>query len=326
MLDVHIQKGTSVSIHKQLVTQISMQIASGLLKPGTKLPSIRALSRKLQIHYNTALAAYRELKDTGLISIRHGSGVTVLKPDEQQKALVEAVSNIDRVDLDQMARFFVKHAVGKGYGREEILSAVEAAWQNQAGVASRRLTYVDVHADILPLFQTELQQFLNRPVEACTMSDVEQAETLDGHFIVSRYHCRTLEPILVRAGLNPRERMIIIDVGSGQQELEVIRQLPVGSLVAIISCSTIILQQGEAVVTAVRGDEIFVRAMLYPQEGEEEARRLMQRAKAIFSDTVCVGTLEALTRRAVYPIRVIPESELLKLSAFKVSDAVTAAG
>ncbi len=317
MVDIQIQKGTNVSIHKQLVTQISIQIASGLLRPGAKLPSIRALSRKLGVHHNTCLAAYRELQETGLIRIRQGSGVIVLSPEDNQKSLVEAVRNIERVDLDQMARFFVRHAVGKGYGRQEVFSAVQAAWEAQVGVARKRLTYVDMHPDILPLFQAEMQRFLGRPVEARSLAELASQDTLDGHFVVSRYHYRSLESLLEKAGLNAREHMIIIDVGSGQQELDVIRQLPTGSLVAIISCSTIILQQGEAVVTAVRGDDIFVRAMLFPQEGPEEARRLMQRARAIFSDVVCLPELESMTRRPVYPIRVVPDSELRKLKAFK---------
>lgn len=61
-MEISIQKGTSISLHEQLVTQISMQIASGILKPGAKLPSIRALSQKLGIHHNTCLNAYKELE------------------------------------------------------------------------------------------------------------------------------------------------------------------------------------------------------------------------------------------------------------------------
>src|SRR5687767_7112948 len=75
--------GSSVSLHDQLVTQLTLHILNGVLKPGEKLPSVRALARRLHIHHNTVSAAYGELSDLSLVEVRRGSGVYVSEETKQ---------------------------------------------------------------------------------------------------------------------------------------------------------------------------------------------------------------------------------------------------
>ncbi|HEY9686578.1 MAG TPA: GntR family transcriptional regulator [Coleofasciculaceae cyanobacterium] len=317
-MDIHIQKDTTVSLHKQLVTQISMQIASGLLKPGAKLPSIRALSQRLGIHHNTCLAAYRELDENGLIEIRHGSGarVSVLDPDIDGPA--RKVPELS--DLDTLAGFFVRQVTSKGYRWEEVIAALDAVRNRMGEAIQRPLVFVDIHPDILPVFQAELQQALKRPVQMVLLSELDPESERESHFIVSRYHCQALRDKLRTAshgsGSRIEERITMIDVGSGQQELALIRQAPANALVAIFSASAIILQQGEAVVKALRGDEIYTRTVIPSQETESEIQRILKRAQLVFSDWLCAPELKSLTRKPVHLIRVLPDAELAKLQAF----------
>jgi DNA-binding transcriptional regulator YhcF (GntR family) len=60
---------------EQIRAQIAQQAAAGLLPSGTRLPSIRQLSRDLSLAPGTVARAYRELEVTGIISARgrHGS-------------------------------------------------------------------------------------------------------------------------------------------------------------------------------------------------------------------------------------------------------------
>lgn len=68
---------SEVPIYCQLVTQITLAILSGDLKPGDRLPSTRELARRFGIHPNTISAGYRELDREGWTETRHGSGVYV---------------------------------------------------------------------------------------------------------------------------------------------------------------------------------------------------------------------------------------------------------
>jgi Predicted transcriptional regulators len=62
-----ITKHSEVSVHDQLVAQITLGIASNDLKNGERLPSTRALARRFGIYQNTVSAAYRELAAINLV-------------------------------------------------------------------------------------------------------------------------------------------------------------------------------------------------------------------------------------------------------------------
>lgn len=321
-MDISIQKGTSVSIHEQLVTQISMQVASGVLTPGTKLPSIRALSKKLGIHHNTCLSAYRELENIGLISIRHGSGARV-NATEQERRNGTHHKDGALLDLTQLAEFFVNQVIKHDCRWEDAMAALELARQSLGQQFRQPLVFVDIHADILPVFQTELQQALNRPVKTLLLSHLEPQEEKDSHFVVSRYHYQALRDKLSASwgSLNGHshlsDRITVIDVGAVRQELELIRQLPVDALIAVVSRSTIILQQAEAVIKALRGEEVYIRTILAGHESVGELQRVIKRAQATFTDWLCASELQKLTSKSLYTIRTIPLREIEKLKAFQ---------
>jgi GntR family transcriptional regulator len=328
IMEITIQKDTSVSLHKQLVTQVSMQIASGLLDPGVKLPSIRALSAKLGIHHNTCLSAYRELESHGLIEIRHGSGARVanLDPDASIHAL--PAIDLDKLSLESLAEFFMRQTTRMGYRWDDVLTALQMARAGMGQPERQSVLFVDIHADILPVFQTELQQYLNRPVQTALLSQLNPRAERNTHFVVSRYHYQALREMLKQAynaepGDAPapdfNERITVIDISSGRQELALIRQLPENALVAVVSCSTIILQQAEAVIKALRGEEIYVRPILLAQESPLEIERVLKRAQAAFADCVSLPKLQALSRKPIQTIPVISPPELEKLQAFRAN-------
>ncbi|SMC23841.1 DNA-binding transcriptional regulator, MocR family, contains an aminotransferase domain [Andreprevotia lacus DSM 23236] len=65
------------TLYFQLAEELAQAIASGLLKRGEKLPSIRKLSTQRQVSLSTVMEAYRELEDRGVIEARPQSGFYV---------------------------------------------------------------------------------------------------------------------------------------------------------------------------------------------------------------------------------------------------------
>ena len=65
------------SLQRQLCAQLREQIASGLLAPGARLPSARALSARLRVSRNTVDGALQRLRDEGLLVRRVGDGTVV---------------------------------------------------------------------------------------------------------------------------------------------------------------------------------------------------------------------------------------------------------
>ncbi|WP_051711105.1 aminotransferase-like domain-containing protein [Andreprevotia chitinilytica] len=74
------------TLYFQLAEELAQAIASGLLKRGEKLPSIRKLSTQRQVSLSTVMEAYRELEDRGLIEARPQSGFYVCNAAQLFKA------------------------------------------------------------------------------------------------------------------------------------------------------------------------------------------------------------------------------------------------
>lgn len=66
-----------IAVYVQIENQIQFAIASGRLKPGDTLPSVREMSSILDVNPNTVTKAYRDLELLQLVHTRRGVGVTV---------------------------------------------------------------------------------------------------------------------------------------------------------------------------------------------------------------------------------------------------------
>ncbi len=64
-------------ISDQLVYAVEKAIISGLLRPGSRFPSIRAISQDLRIHPNTTQKAVSLLADEGFLEVHPGIGTIV---------------------------------------------------------------------------------------------------------------------------------------------------------------------------------------------------------------------------------------------------------
>ena len=72
LLQINFKSGTP--IYLQLVEQIRHAAASGGLRTGEPLPSIRPLAEELRLNRNTVAKAYAELESQGVIETIPGKG------------------------------------------------------------------------------------------------------------------------------------------------------------------------------------------------------------------------------------------------------------
>jgi len=81
----------------QLVDQIKAAAASGALRPGEALPSIRPLAEELRLNRNTVAKAYSELESQGVIETLPGKGCFLkenhspLRKQIRRKLLIEEI-------------------------------------------------------------------------------------------------------------------------------------------------------------------------------------------------------------------------------------------
>ena len=70
---------SNVAVYAQIENHAQFAIASGRLKGGEQLPTVRELSERLGVNPNTVTRAYRDLEVMGLVYTRRGMGVFVAK-------------------------------------------------------------------------------------------------------------------------------------------------------------------------------------------------------------------------------------------------------
>ena len=77
------------SIYEQLVDRIKTLAASGMLPPGSQLPSVRQLSSELSINPNTIQRAYTELERQGYIYSIKGKGSFVADNSRMKAGILQ---------------------------------------------------------------------------------------------------------------------------------------------------------------------------------------------------------------------------------------------
>jgi GntR family transcriptional regulator len=72
--EFRLDHSSGVPVYRQLVDQVQGAIASGRLKAGDQLPTIRKVAVDLAINPNTVSRSYRELEQSGVVETQHGTG------------------------------------------------------------------------------------------------------------------------------------------------------------------------------------------------------------------------------------------------------------
>ena len=97
IFQIHFNSGTP--IYLQVVDQIKAAAASGALRAGEALPSIRPLAEELKVNRNTIAKAYSELENLGVIETLPGRGCflkenhVVLGKEVRRKLLMQDVDH-----------------------------------------------------------------------------------------------------------------------------------------------------------------------------------------------------------------------------------------
>ena len=124
-LDVDPQSG--VPIYVQLVERVRHALAVGTLRPGERLPTVRALAKELAVAPNTVVKAYNELQRAGLIESRPGVG-TVVVGDLEEVAREQQIE-----DLYRRLGVLVRDAVGLGITEDELWERLDAEFERVVG-------------------------------------------------------------------------------------------------------------------------------------------------------------------------------------------------
>ena len=105
-MDIPIFKDSVEPIYKQLAQHFRLQIESGRMPPGERLPPTRDLARQLGVGRISVVNAYTQLREEGLIAAHPGRGtfVTGTRPTNQSANPEWPPSDARGLGLREMTR------------------------------------------------------------------------------------------------------------------------------------------------------------------------------------------------------------------------------
>jgi DNA-binding transcriptional regulator YhcF (GntR family) len=293
-LNIRISKESDVTIHDQLVAEITFLIATGELKPGETLPSVRTMARRLKTHHNTVSQAYQDLAASDMLLRRRGSCMVVRTPGE--------VPPPPRVkDLDDLINATVRTALEKGYNLQQLRLRVQERLMAQPPV---RILVVSIERGMRHLLREELREMLPFPVEACSLDDLSlHPELTMGTLVVG-----TPGAISKMTSLVPKDHpRIPITFSSASKQVKMVNELREPSAIAVVSISEMVLRIARGVLAPHVGHQHTIREYLLPEQNPSN----LSATDLVICDIIAHRRVKA--RRPV-PYRLISAACLEQLS------------
>jgi GntR family transcriptional regulator len=295
-MEIILNRRGGVPVRDQLVTQIEMRILDGSIAHGQRLPSVRALARRLKIHHNTVSAAYQDLEASGHVELRRGAGVFVR--GTPPATLSEAVG------LDEMLRVALHAAFRKGFTGRQIRATVER-WL--AAAPPDRVLVVDPTPQMAELLMHEVRETVRVPAAFCTPEDLlRDPGLLAGALaLVLPYHEDRVHEIAPGAALE------VLTLAVHDEDRQAVLKLPAGSIILVVSHAPSLLPFASVFLRTLRGDDLVVETHLLA--ATREWKRLVRAADLVLADALAAEPVRKAGARRLREIRVVAEKALERL-------------
>jgi GntR family transcriptional regulator len=104
---IQVDPSSPVPLYGQLLEQVRLALASGVLRPGDRLPGIRELAEHAAINPMTVVRAYNQLIHEGILVGRRGQGTFVAEDGGRRE--------ISLKERRKIARKWVEELLAKTY-------------------------------------------------------------------------------------------------------------------------------------------------------------------------------------------------------------------
>ena len=181
-----LSKNSEVPMREQLVTQITLGVASGDLATGDRLSSRQEISRRFGIHANTVSNAYHELSELGLIEFKQGSGFYVNE--------IDSGSFEDKIEIDTLITKFFQSSQSLGFSMEEIKEALEKRLSSKT---PKSFLVIESEKDLRDILMSEIRETTGAKVFGITFEDFEnEHREINSNFVTLLRHKGEIEEIL----------------------------------------------------------------------------------------------------------------------------------
>ncbi len=118
MYEINLQ--SPVPLYEQVYKKVVELVAGGTLKPGSQIPSVRALAKELGINPNTIAKAYNQLENDKIIYTLAGRGSFISDFD---------VGEVQEKVLQKFDES-VKEANNVGVTKDKLINRINSRWES----------------------------------------------------------------------------------------------------------------------------------------------------------------------------------------------------
>lgn len=291
MVQFHIQPDSDIPASTQLYNQILFAIASRQFPPGHRLPSTRQLAMQTGLHRNTISKVYRQLEDAGVVDAQAGSGIYVRDQGHETAAHIKSplldqypqAHKIIQNSLDEL----VKQGCSLGQARELFLAEIDWRLRCSAQVLVTAPMHDIANGEVL---MRELERALNIPMQLVPMEELAQVldQTRSSTVVTSRYFIAQAEAIA-----SPKAaRVIPVDIYDFEKEIKMVKAMPKGTCLGIVSLSSGTVGVAEVIIHSLRGEDLLV--MTAQVNDRYKLNAMVRTAQTIFSfDQISCATVKA---------------------------------
>ena len=288
---------SEVSLHEQIVRQVTLGVLSGELAPGERLPSIRELARRFKVHSNTVSAAYQQLSAERWVEHKRGSGVYVRPRSSDLPA------DGGRSLLDSLVQRTIQTS------RE--LGITDAELQNRITLAlalPSQFVLLEPDPELARLVQHEAESAGCAPLAICSLPIVDWPSQLRSHLYGVRPVTLPSKADAARAALGPASLLTVLRINPISPSVS--ENLPVSRdhLVGIASHWPQFLEVARAmlIATGFPPDVLLIR----------DARQSgwcsgLEQAASVICDSLTATRMPKNVQTIVFPL--ISEESLLEL-------------
>jgi GntR family transcriptional regulator len=108
-----------VPFYRQIIDQIKFGIATGKLKVGEQLPTVRALAVDLKVNLNTVVKAYKELEIQNILETQQGTGTFIYTAE------INITGNEKQKKLRDICKEFTTIAFSYGFTIDEMINELQ---------------------------------------------------------------------------------------------------------------------------------------------------------------------------------------------------------
>ena len=119
MIQFKLDPKTGSPFYRQIIDQIKFGIATGNLKTGEQLPTVRSLAVELKVNLNTVAKAYKELEIQNVLATQQGTGTFI----SDVKVQIPAKDKANK--LKEICSEFSSIAFSYGFSISDIISQLQ---------------------------------------------------------------------------------------------------------------------------------------------------------------------------------------------------------